>query len=147
MPPAMPQRVIKHRASAMLFDIHHGISARRVGCFNKAGALLGAFCFQQHMQIAMRFEVVKLVGRFERFDPLRQRVRRIGDGDCVRLDRRVRDELATQQIHHERRPARRIPFARIGAIGEHAQHRIGAVERIPPSALDQPCAQGFLRFQ
>ena len=57
--------------------------------------------------------------------------------------RRVGDELAAQRFHHQRCPAR----AAIKAIVEQAQHRIGAMQRIPSPTCAQPIAQGFLRGQ
>ena len=109
MPAAMAQRQVQNGTLTVAFDVEHRVRAKRVCRLDKAGAGLGALGFEQDVQVAVRFEVVKLVGGLERFDPGDQRMRRVGHGHAVRHDRRVREELAAEQVHHQRCPAWRVP--------------------------------------
>jgi hypothetical protein len=71
----------------------------------------------------------------------------IGHFDAIGRDRRVADELAAEQVHEQRRPARRIPQAGVGAIRQQAQHGVGAVQGIPAATARQPGLERFLRRQ
>ena len=143
MAAAMAERVVEDRAFALRLDIHDRVPVLRPLMLVKAGRFARKFGVEQDMKIAMPFQQIQLVRRLERLDAAGQRVIGVGDIDPIGRDRRMGDELAAQCLHHQRCPAR----AAIEAIVEQAQHRIGAVQRIPAAAIAHPLAQRFLRGQ
>lgn len=111
MAATMAEREVQHCARAMALDVEDRIGAGRICGLDEAGAGTGAFGVEQDVQVAMGFEMIELVGGLERLDTAGELMVRIDDAYRIGLDRRVRDELRTQQVHHQRGPAGCFPQA------------------------------------